>query len=109
VFHGPDGRTWNYEALKGCFAALRAAFHNLTITRGIIVAEENHVACQTTISGTFARDVTHSPVGPLLANGQRVDFELMNIFRYDEEGKLAEEWIQTDARSTLRQLGGADR
>jgi hypothetical protein len=32
-------------------------------------------------------------------------FELMNLFRYDDAGRLAEEWIQTDNRSVLRQLG----
>jgi hypothetical protein len=52
-FHGPDGREWDYQALKGYFAALRAAFDDLTITRGIVVVEGDHVACQTTIVGTF--------------------------------------------------------
>jgi predicted ester cyclase len=104
-FHGPDGREWDYEGLKGYFAALRAAFDDLTIKRGIVVVEDNYVACQTTIAGTFAREFTHSPVGPLPPNGQRVTFELTNIFRYDREGRLAEEWIQTDNRSVLRQLG----
>jgi predicted ester cyclase len=72
---------------------------------GIIVVEGDHVACQTTIAGTFAREFTHSPVGLLPPNGNRVVFELMNSFRYDDAGRLAEEWIQTDNRSALRQLG----
>jgi hypothetical protein len=36
-------------------------------------------------------------------------FELMNIFRYDDQGRLAEEWVQTDNRSRLRQLGAEGR
>jgi hypothetical protein len=32
-------------------------------------------------------------------------FELTNIFRYDDQGRLAEEWVQRDNRSLLRQLG----
>lgn len=104
-FHGPDGREWSYRGLKDYFAALRAAFDDLSITRGIVVVEGNYLACQTTIAGTFAREFTHSPVGPLPPNGSRVVFELTNIFRYDEAGRLAEEWIQTDNRSVLRQLG----
>ena len=107
-FHGPDGRELDYQGLKDYFAALRAAFDDLTITRGIIVVEGDHVACQTTIVGTFVREFTHSPVGRLPPNGNRVVFELMNIFRYDT-GRLAEEWIQTDNRSVLRQLGAAPR
>jgi predicted ester cyclase len=109
TFHGPDGREWDHEGLKAYFAALRAAFDDLTIKRGIVVVEGNLVACQTTIAGTFVREFTHSPVGLLPPNGQRVTFELTNIFRYDEEGRLAEEWIQTDNRSVLRQLGAEGR
>jgi hypothetical protein len=36
-------------------------------------------------------------------------FELINIFRYDDQGRLAEEWVQTDNRSRLRQLGAERR
>jgi predicted ester cyclase len=105
TFHAPDGGEWNYEGLQGYFAALRAAFDDLTIERGIMVVEGDYVACQTTIAGTFVREFTHSPVGLLPPNGQRVTFELINIFRYDDAGRLADEWIQTDNRSVLRQLG----
>lgn len=108
-FHGPDGREWDYQGLKKYFAALREAFDNLTITRGIVVVEGNYVACQTTIAGMFVHEFTHSPVGPLPPTGNRVVFELMNIFRYDDAGRLAEEWIQTDNRSVLRQLGAEGR
>jgi predicted ester cyclase len=109
TFHGPDGSEWDYKGLQGYFAALRAAFDDLTIKRGIVVVEGNYVACQTTIAGTFMREFTHSPVGPLPPNRQRVTFELTNIFRYDNEGRLADEWIQTDNRSVLRQLGSEER
>jgi predicted ester cyclase len=108
-FHGPEGGEWDYQALKEYFAALRAAFDDLTITRGIIVVEGDHVACQTTIAGRFARPFTHSPVGALQPTGNRVVFELTNIFRYDGAGCLAEEWIQTDDRNVLRQLGAEGR
>jgi predicted ester cyclase len=109
VFHGPDGAELDYEGLKGYFASLRRAFDDLTISRGVIVTEGDYVACQTTIAGTFVREFTHSPVGPLPPTGRRVAFELMNIFRYDEQGRLAEEWVQTDNRSRLRQLGAEGR
>jgi predicted ester cyclase len=109
VFHGPDDAQLDYEGLRGYFASLRAAFDDLTISRGIIVAEGDYVACQTTISGTFVREFTHSPVGSLQPNGNRVVFELMNVFRYDRRGRLAEEWVQTDNRSRLRDLGAPGR
>jgi predicted ester cyclase len=109
AFHGPDGAEMDYDGLKGYFASLRAAFDDLTISRGVMVVEENYIACQTTITGTFVREFTRSPVGPLPPNGSRVVFELMNIFRYDDQGRVEEEWVQTDNRSRLRQLGAEGR
>ena len=99
----------DYDGLQDYFASLRAAFDDLTISRGIMVVEGDYVACQTTITGTFVRDFTRSPVGSLPPNGSRVVFELTNIFRYDEQGRIAEEWVQRDNRSLLRQLGAEDR
>jgi hypothetical protein len=31
--------------------------------------------------------------------------DLMNIFRFDDEGRIVEEYVTTDNRSFLRQLG----
>jgi predicted ester cyclase len=76
--------------------------------RRSVIVEGNYVACQTSIAGRFVREFTHSPVGPLPPTGDPVVFELMSIFRYDD-GRLAEEWIQTDNRSVLRQLGAEGR
>lgn len=109
TFHGPDGAELDYDGLKGYFASLRAAFDDLTISRGIMIVEGDYVACRTTIAGTFVREFTHSPVGALPPNGNRVVFELINIFRYDDQGRIAEEWVQTDNRSRLRQLGAEGR
>lgn len=30
---------------------------------------------------------------------------MINTFRYDDDGRLAEEWVQTDYRSFLTKLG----
>src|SRR5918996_6447540 len=109
AFHGPDGAELDYDGLQDYFASLRYAFDDLSISRGIMVVEGEYVACQTTIAGTFVREFTHSPVGALPPNGKRVRFDLTNIFRYDEQGRLADEWIQTDNRSVLRQLGAEGR
>lgn len=109
VFHGPDGADTDYQGLKTYFAALRATFDDLTISRGIMVVEGDYIARQTSIAGTFAREFTHSPAGALPPNGAHVVFELINMFRYDGQGRLAEEWVQTDNRSRLRQLGAEGR
>lgn len=108
-FHGPDGFEMDYSGFTDYFRSIRAAFDNRSIRRGVIIAEGNYIACQTWMEGTFVREFTHSPVGTLSPNGQRVIWDLQNIFRFDDRGRLVEEWVQTDFRSFLRQLGVANR
>lgn len=108
-FHGPDGFETGYAGLTAYFASIRAAFSDRKITRGIIVAEGNTMACQTWIEGTFTREFTKSPAGPLPPNGARVVMDLINIFRFDVDGRLTEEYVRTDYRSFLRQLGAEGR
>jgi hypothetical protein len=71
-FHGPDGFETDYAGLANYFKAIRAAFDDRSIRRGIIVAEANYIACQTWIEGTFVREFTESPAGALVPNGRRV-------------------------------------
>jgi hypothetical protein len=56
AFHGPDGAELDYAGLKAYFASLRAAFDDLTISRGIMVVEGDYIECQTTIRGIFVRE-----------------------------------------------------
>lgn len=103
-FHGPGGFETDYSGLAAYFASYRAAFDDRSIRRGIMVAEGEYIACQTWIQGLFAREFAQSPAGPLPPNGRRIVSELQNIFRFDGEGRLVEEWIQTDNRTMLDQL-----
>jgi predicted ester cyclase len=105
AFHGPDGFDSDYAGLTEYFQSIRAAFEDRAIRRGIIIAEGNHIACQTWIEGTFTAPFTHSPVGKLEPNGARVVWDLMNMFKFDDRGRLVEEIVRTDNRSFLRQLG----
>jgi predicted ester cyclase len=104
TFHAP-GVQIDYDGLAAYFQSLRDAFDNRKITRGIVIVEDNHIACQTTIEGDFVREFTQSPVGALPPNGQHVVFELTNIFSYDDQGRIENEYVQTDNRSLLQQLG----
>lgn len=83
---------------------MRAAFDDRSIRRGIVVVEGNTIACQTWIEGTFVREFTHSPVGPLPPNGRRVVWQLLNIFEMDDEGRIRQEWASTDNTAVLEQL-----
>lgn len=105
AFHGPDGFDTDYDGLTAYFRSLRAAFDERCIRRGIVVAEGDYIACQTWIEGSFVHPFTHSPAGPLEPTGARVVMDLVNIFRFDDAGRLVEEHVRTDYRSFLRQLG----
>ncbi|PKR89747.1 hypothetical protein CXZ10_07555 [Pleomorphomonas diazotrophica] len=108
-FHGPDGFESDYGGLQDYFAALRAAFDDLSIRRGIVIVEGNEVACQTWIEGRFVREFAMSPIGPVQPNNETVTWDMINIFRVDDEGRLIEEFVRTDNRSLLRQLGAEGR
>ena len=108
-FHGPDGFESDYAGLTEYFRSIRDAFDDRSIRRGILVVEGLNVACQTWIEGTFVREFTQSPVGPLPPNGQRIVWDLINIFRFDDQGRLVEEFVRTDYRSFLCQLGAEGR
>lgn len=106
-FHGPGRLESDYDGLAAYFASLRAAFDDRSIRRGIVIVEGNDIACQTWIKGTFVHEFTQSPIGPVAPNGKRVVFDLINIFRMDDDGRLVDEYVRTDNQSLLEQLGVA--
>jgi len=108
-FHGPDGFESDFEGLNNYFAAIRAAFEDRQIRRGIVVVEGNMVACQTWITGRFVHEFAMSPAGLLPPNGARITMNLINIFMFTDDGRLVEEFVRTDYRSFLRQLGAEGR
>ena len=108
-FHGPGGFETDYNGLQAYFASVRAAFDDRSIRRGLMLVEGDLIACQTWIEGRFVREFTMSPAGPLPPNGAHVTWDLINIFRFDDQGRLVDEFVRTDYRSFLRQLGAEGR
>jgi predicted ester cyclase len=104
VFHGP-GTELGFEELRAYFASLRAAFSGLRLVREQIIVDGNFLAARTTFSGDFTGIFTYSPIGPVEPTGQHLEWEVIGTFRYDDEGRLAEEWVQTDYRGFLTELG----
>lgn len=103
-FHGPSGLESDYDGLSAYFASLRQAFDDRSIRRGIMVVESDTIACQTWIEGTFVREFTQSPAGPIPPNGRRITFDLINIFKVDGDGRLVDEYVRTDNHSLLDEL-----
>jgi predicted ester cyclase len=104
VFHGPGGDL-SFDQMGAYFASLRAAFSDLRIVREQIIVEGNFLAARTTFSGDFTGVFAYSPIGPVEPTGQHLEWEVIGTFQYDDEGRLAEEWVQTDYRSFLTKLG----
>ncbi len=103
-FHG-SGFDTDYKGLVSFFQAMQDAFAPLTIKRGIIIEQDDYIACQSFIEGKFVNEFTQSPVGTIPPNGANVVFDLMNIFKFDNQGRLIEEWVRIDNRGLLIQLG----
>ena len=107
TLHSPAG-AFNRDEIKAYFAALRESFTDFTISRAQILVDGNFVSSRTVMAGLFDKEFAYTPIGTVEPNGQRVQWELINIFRYSDEGRLVEEWVQTDTYDFLRQLGSAE-
>jgi predicted ester cyclase len=104
LFHGPGGDL-GFDGLAAYFASLRAAFSNFRLVREQVIADGGFLAARTTFAGTFTSVFTFSPIGPVEPTGRYVEWEVIHTFRYDDDGRLAEEWVQTDSRILLAKLG----
>ena len=102
--HSPAG-AFNREEIRAYFAALRESFIDFTISRAQILVDGNFATARTVMTGRFDKEFAYTPIGSVQPNGQDVQWELINIFRYTDDGRLAEEWVQTDTYDFLRQLG----
>ncbi|GJG89369.1 hypothetical protein tb265_45500 [Gemmatimonadetes bacterium T265] len=104
-FHGPGGAELDREGLWAYFAACRAALDEFTVTRQAIVSDGgDYLASRTRFAGVFARPFTGASEGRLQPNGRRVEYRVVNIFRYAPNGQLVEEWVQYDVQAFLAQL-----
>lgn len=103
-FHGPDGDL-DYTGLETFFGQMRAAFTGYYCERYEIVSAGSLIGCRTEMGGTFDAPFDPTPFGTVKPHGGRVTLTLINMFRYDEDGALAEEWVQYDNVEWMRQLG----
>ncbi len=57
------------------------------------------------MTGIFKGPLHGTAIGSIEPNGRPVRRELLNLFRYDADGRLTEEWVQYDDLTFLKQLG----
>jgi predicted ester cyclase len=104
VLHLPGGDI-DFMTLRAYFSSLRDAFTDLAVKRALLIGDGRYLAARTIFSGVFAHPFTYHSAGVLQPTGQLVEWEVMNMFRYDENDRLAEEWVQNDSRIFLQKLG----
>lgn len=89
---GPEGQ-------KAVARLFRAAFPDVELTVGVVVADDDSVVARWTIHGTHLGD--WAGVKP---SGRRIEFVGVNIFRFSD-GKVVELWNHRDDLGLMEQLG----
>ena len=104
VLHGPDGDV-DFPTLKAFFASMRSAMAEFACERIFLIEQGNFIAARTVMTGIFMHPLAGTAVGTIPPNNRTIRRELQNIFRFADDGRLAEEWVRYDNLSFLKQLG----
>ncbi len=104
IFHSPPGTLPGWESMKQVIVSFRAAFPDACITVEDQVAEKDRTVTRLMITGTH-RGPLHSHGKNIMPTGKRISVQVIDIFRHDANGKLAECWSGFDVFGMLRQLG----
>ena len=104
VLHSQSG-DMNLMQLKAYWASLRRALTGFTITREQIIVEGRMASARSTFTGTFMNEFAPAGAAVIQPTGKPVKYEVISTFRYNEAGRLAEEWVQSDQVAFLRQFG----
>jgi predicted ester cyclase len=102
-YHG--GVTFGELAGRDAFAMVAGGFRQVIegLTERVVdqVAEGNRVATRLAGSGRAVGVVLGVP-----GNGREITWTAMVLSRFDDAGRIAEEWVEADALGIVRQLGG---
>ena len=99
-----DRVSLTFDDYKEVFILLHASVPDLHVSGEIMIAEGNMVAVRAVLQGTFEGEFYDIP-----PTGQALNLAFTVIQRFNDEGKIAEEWIEYDTRALAEQFGmGAD-
>ncbi len=94
------GEVRGANTIKGEIEWFRRAIPDLTYTVEDQIAEGDKVVTRYTASGTHQGEFFGVP-----GTGRRVEFTGIQIDRFDESGKMVEEWPEYDLLGAMRQMG----
>jgi predicted ester cyclase len=103
IEHSPMG-DWDLDAFKATMIPFHEALTGFRMVRELVLVDSDYVTARTKLTGKFERDF-NSPNGVIPPNGNDFELNVINIFRFDKDGRIAEVWEQWDNVSFLTQLG----
>src|SRR5215204_2209562 len=95
-----SGEIRGADTIKGEIEYFRNAVPDLTYTVEDQVAEGDKVVTRYTASGTHQGEFFGVP-----GSGKRIEMSGIQIDRFDESGKLVEEWPEYDLLGAMQQIG----
>ena len=97
---GPAGDLHGPEEFKQAYVGFAAAFSDFNTTIDLIVAEGDLVVAYGVASGTH-----DGPFMGLPPTGKAMRWTGVAIYRFDDQGRIAERWQEIDGLGLFAQLG----
>jgi steroid delta-isomerase-like uncharacterized protein len=88
------------DGVKSFFRMQLAAFPDLRMAVEDVVADGNKVVTRVRYTGTQTGEFMGMP-----ATGKSVDVQLIDIFRFADDGRVGEHWGVIDLMAMMQQLG----
>jgi steroid delta-isomerase-like uncharacterized protein len=95
-----SGEIRGADTIKGEIEYFRNAVPDLTYTVEDQIAEGDKVVTRYTVSGTHQGEFFG-----VAGTGKRIEMSGINIDRFDESGKLVEEWPEYDLLGAMQKMG----
>lgn len=108
VSYSSDGSTQNRDDFKDSITAFRGAIPDLQASADPLLADGDWVAFRFTMTGTFQNDLVFPGADPISATGGPINYTANIMIRFDENGKMVEEWDEFDFLTFFEQLGILD-
>lgn len=89
------------DGAKSFFRMQLAGFPDLRLDVADVIADGDKVVARVRYTGTQDGEFMGMP-----ATGTSVDVQLIDIFRFDDDGRVIEHWGVIDLLTMMQQLGG---
>jgi predicted ester cyclase len=104
VGHLPPSETqWHnlsFDDYKEILVLLRTSIPDLRMSEEFMIGEGNMMAVRVILHGTFASEFYDIP-----PTNETIDISFTVIQRFDNQGKIAEEWIEYDTLALTQDFG----